>query len=292
MHLELRHLRYFLAVAEELSFSRAAKRLHIAQPALSAQIRAIETQLGCQLFFRTTRRVELTVNGRMLVGDARAILALVDEAVAKQEAAARGEQGVLRIGFVAHGAGEIGAEIQRRFAESFPAIETGFIEAMTLEEVQRHLRERESDVAFVWPPLLFDELEAVSLCDEGLCACMSAEHRLSAMPVLRLQDLAGEPIVAKWDGAPWQLLRPWLGELRPGGRRPGDPSASRVSRHREPRSGDLLRTGIRAALLLAPGSRLPTRRGRHAVAGRPRLAERRAEPCRPLVRRGYACRPG
>jgi DNA-binding transcriptional LysR family regulator len=79
MHIELRHLRYFLAVAEELNFSRAAARLHIAQPALSAQIRALET-LGCDLFTRTTRKGELTPNGRMFEQDARDIVERADAA--------------------------------------------------------------------------------------------------------------------------------------------------------------------------------------------------------------------
>jgi DNA-binding transcriptional LysR family regulator len=84
--LELRHLRYFLAVPEELNFSRAAERLHIAQPALSAQIRSLETQLGAELFSRTTRKVDLTPAGELLLADAREI---VERAAAKVVAAAR-----------------------------------------------------------------------------------------------------------------------------------------------------------------------------------------------------------
>ena len=103
MQLELRHLRYFLAVAEELNFSRAAERLHIAQPALSAQIRSLETQLGCKLFNRTTRKVELTPAGELLLADARNIVARTDRAAAKVAAAGRGEQGGLRVAFAAHG---------------------------------------------------------------------------------------------------------------------------------------------------------------------------------------------
>src|SRR5205085_3991040 len=83
VQIELRHLRYFLAVADELNFSRAAKSLHIAQPALSSQIRAFETQLGCRLFERTTRRVELTPSGEMLLEDAREIVSRADQTVSK-----------------------------------------------------------------------------------------------------------------------------------------------------------------------------------------------------------------
>src|SRR4051794_29079830 len=100
MQFELRHLRAFLAVADELNFTRAAERLHVAQPALSAQIRQLETQLGCELFVRTTRKVELSPQGALLLDDARAIVERADAAAAKLTAAARGEQGIVRVGFV------------------------------------------------------------------------------------------------------------------------------------------------------------------------------------------------
>jgi DNA-binding transcriptional LysR family regulator len=149
VHIELRHLRYFLAVAEELNFSRAAERLHIAQPALSSQIRTLEKQLGCDLFIRTTRSVSLTANGRMFAEDAREIVERADAAVARIEAAARGERGTLRVGFFVHGAAELGTEILHRFAEEFPSIEAEMVSAATLEEAQRSVRDRETDVAFV-----------------------------------------------------------------------------------------------------------------------------------------------
>src|SRR5438093_13421707 len=106
--LELRQLRYFLAVAEELNFSRAAERLHIAQPALSAQIRTLETQLGCELFSRTTRKVELTPAGELLLADARELVRHADQAAAKVGAVARGQRGELRVGFVGPAGGERG----------------------------------------------------------------------------------------------------------------------------------------------------------------------------------------
>src|SRR5690349_14466715 len=83
MRVELRHFRYFVAVADELNFSRAAERLGISQPVLSAQIRALETILGCRLFDRTTRRVELTSYGRILLEDARAVVDRAERAAAK-----------------------------------------------------------------------------------------------------------------------------------------------------------------------------------------------------------------
>ena len=227
-HVELRHLRYFLAVAEELNFSRAAERLHIAQPALSAQIRALEAQLGCELFERTTRKVALTSNGEILLAEAREILSRVDAAVAKLQAAARGERGRLRIGFAAHGAGEVGVEILRRFGEAFPAVGTELVSASTLEELQRHVRDRESDVAFAWLPLLYDELAAQPVLAERRLVAMHPEHRLAQTAAVQVTDLLAEPVVAPWDHLPPELLAAWFGEFRPAGRRPEDPHATTV----------------------------------------------------------------
>jgi len=215
MHIELRHLRYFVAVAEELNFSRAAERLHIAQPALSAQIRALESQLGCKLFSRTTRKVELTTNGEMLLKDAYEILRRTDAAIAKLNAAARGERGLLKIGFAAHGAGEVGMEILRRFAKEFPSVETELISASTLEELQSKVADRETDVAFVWLPLLYEELVAVKILAERKLVAMHPEHPLAANATLRAADLASEPIVGPWEYMPAEFMEAWFKPFRP-----------------------------------------------------------------------------
>jgi DNA-binding transcriptional LysR family regulator len=228
MHLELRHLRYFVAVAEELNFSRAAERLHVAQPALSAQIRALESQLGCELFARTTRKVELTPNGRLLLEDAYEILRRADGAVAKLQAAARGERGILRIGFAAHGAVEIGMEILRRFGEEDPAVETELVSASTLEGLQRAVVDHETDVAFAWLPLVFDELAATTIRKEPKLVAMHPEHPLAQGDVVRPEDLASEPIVGPWEYMPPGLLAAWFEPFRPNGRRDGDPTAMSV----------------------------------------------------------------
>jgi DNA-binding transcriptional LysR family regulator len=228
MHVELRHLRYFLAVAEELNFSRAAERLHIAQPALSAQIRALEAQLGGELFTRTTRRVALTPTGEMLVEDVRDIVARVDAALAKAQAAGRTERRVLRIGFAAHGAGEAGSEILRRFGKRSPSIERELVTASTLEELQRHVRDRATDVAFVWLPLLYEELTAQPVLTERRFVAIHPAHRLSGQSSLSASDLFDEPIVAPWDHIPSAILTAWFGEFRPNGRRAGDRNAMSV----------------------------------------------------------------
>jgi DNA-binding transcriptional LysR family regulator len=214
MQLELRHLRYFIAVAEDLNFSRAAERLHIAQPALSAQIRALEKQVGVELFRRTTRRVDLTPAGELLLADAREIVRRADEAAAKLAALARGQRGVLRVGFVGHGAGETSTEILRRFGGEFPVIEVELVESRTLEGSQRQVVERDTDAAFVWLPVLHEELESEPITFERKLVAMEPEHRLAARPAVSPDDLVDEPIVAPWDHYSPETVRSWLGPFR------------------------------------------------------------------------------
>jgi DNA-binding transcriptional LysR family regulator len=228
MQLELRHLRYFLAVAEELNFSRAAERLHIAQPALSAQIRVLETQLGCELFARTTRKVALTPAGELLLEDAREIVARADEAAAKLAAVARGQRGLLRIGFAAHGAGETGTAILRRFADEFSEIETELVEATTLDELQRCVRDRETDVAFGWVPILHDDLLSTPVTSERKFVALNAANPLAQKDEVPARDLESEPIVGPWANVPDEMLAFWYEPFRPNGRRDIDLDAKTV----------------------------------------------------------------
>jgi DNA-binding transcriptional LysR family regulator len=214
MQLELRHLRYFLAVAEELNFSRAAERLHIAQPALSAQIRTLETQLGCELFHRTTRKVELTSAGQVLLPDAREIVERSELAAAKVAAATRGQRGLLRVGFVAHAAGEISTGIFRRFSAEFPGIEVELVEARTLEGSQAAVAGQETDAAFVWLPILHEELASQPVALERKLVAMHPEHRLASRSAVDLDELVDEPIVAPWDHYSRETVTGWLAPFR------------------------------------------------------------------------------
>ena len=214
MHLELRHLRYFLAVAEELNFTRAAERLHIAQPALSAQIRSLEKQVGSELFVRTTRKVELTPAGELLLEDAREIVRRADEALAKLAALARGQRGVLRVGFLGHGAGEASTEILRRFAAEFPSFEVDLVESRTLEGAQGQVVERDTDAAFVWLPILHEELEVEPIASERKLVAMHPEHPLSSKRAIDPDDLVEEPIVAPWHRYTRETTTAWLGPFR------------------------------------------------------------------------------
>jgi DNA-binding transcriptional LysR family regulator len=214
MHLEIRHLRYFIAVAEELNFSRAAERVHVAQPALSAQVRTLETHVGCELFRRTTRKVELTPAGQLLLPDAREIVRRADEAVAKLGALARGQRGALRVGFVAHAAGETSTEILRRFEADFPAIDVELVESRTLEGTQERVIEHETDAAFVWLPILHEELDSEPIASERKLVAMHPEHRLASKPAIAPDDLGDEPIVAPWERYSRETTTFWLSPFR------------------------------------------------------------------------------
>ena len=121
--MELRHLRYFLAVAEELHFGRAAARLHISQPPLSQQIRRLEKELQAPLFHRTTRHVELTNAGRVFLGEARAVVAQAEQAAGTLQRASRGEVGQLVVGCALWADFLNGARIIRLFARRHPDVE-------------------------------------------------------------------------------------------------------------------------------------------------------------------------
>jgi DNA-binding transcriptional LysR family regulator len=211
---DLRQLRYFVAVADELNFTRAAERLHIAQPALSAQIRALESQLGCKLFNRTTRKVDLTAAGELLLPDAQEIVQRAERAAAKVAAAARGTRGLLRVGFVAQGASEAGNEIFRRFATEHPAIETELVESRTLEELQHAVAAHETDVAFAWLPILHEQLDSLVVFSEPKQVAMHPEHALARLPEVRPADLQDVPIVAAWQEYSQATMTYWLGPFR------------------------------------------------------------------------------
>ncbi|HEX4140883.1 MAG TPA: LysR family transcriptional regulator, partial [Candidatus Methylacidiphilales bacterium] len=156
--MELRHLRYFVAVAEELNFSRAARRLHIAQPALSNQIKALETELGVQLLERTRRIVRLTEAGKTLLADARPLLADAQTAELHARGAQKGETGTLHIGYVLTTANARLASIIQAFRQEYPAVMPDLAQLATGAQVNA-LKSRQLDVGFVRPPVNAPELQ-------------------------------------------------------------------------------------------------------------------------------------
>ena len=209
MPIELRHLRYFIAVAEEGHITRAAERLGIQQPPLSLQIRALEQELDVQLFRRVPRGVELTPAGVALLEHARGVLDQIDRAVAITRRTARGEQGRLVIGFTSSTPFHpFVPRIIRTFRELSPLVSLVLEESGSSELVQA-LRSEEIDAAFIRSPVAdIDGLLVRPLLEEAMIAALPAAHMLAAIPnavssPLPLTQLANETfILYKRPGGP------------------------------------------------------------------------------------------
>jgi len=194
MVMELRHLRYFLAVAEELHFGRAAARLHIAQPPLSQQIRQLERELGFDLFLRTNRRVRLTDAGRAFRAEAQALLDGLGRATAAAGRVARGESGALAVGFVASATYALLPALYRRFHERYGDVALTLAEMSTAEQVEA-LRAGRIQLGLARPPVGDETLALEPLADEPLVVALPARHRLAPRRALALRTLAAEPFV-------------------------------------------------------------------------------------------------
>ena len=195
--MELRHLRYFVAVAEEGHVTRAAERLGIQQPPLSQQIRALERELDAQLFRRKPRGVELTPAGRALLDEARAILARSEEAIAATKRAAQGEAGRIGIGFTSSASFHpFVPRAIRRFRETHPLVALALEESGTTELVAA-LRGQAIDAAFVRSPVGESaDLTIRPLLEELMVAALPSGHRLAApCEPLPLAALAGETFI-------------------------------------------------------------------------------------------------
>jgi LysR family transcriptional regulator, benzoate and cis,cis-muconate-responsive activator of ben and cat genes len=207
--MELRQLQYFVAVAEELHFSRASVRLNLAQSALSSQIRQLERELGGPLLKRTTRRVELTPAGEALLADGQEILAAVDGAVTRARALARGESGVLTIGSLGPAPGGVLAPLLARFGERHPDVRVE-VRAFDFPDMVAGLRERRADVAFLYLPLDEPDLVATPLLSEQRVVVVPRTHRLARRKTLRPADLDGETFVTHPDSTPESWRDFWL----------------------------------------------------------------------------------
>lgn len=192
--MELRLLRYFVTLAEELHFGRAAQRLAITQPPLSLAIRALEDELGVRLFARNRRQVALTHAGTTFLEQARAILARASEAVQLARAAERGEVGRLVIGFMSASIYTLLPPVLREFAAGHPRVRLELRE-LTLPEQWTALRRGDLHAGFVRPPVTDAELAAEVLLQEPLRVALPAGHRLAALRRIRAARLAGEPFV-------------------------------------------------------------------------------------------------
>lgn len=194
--MELRHLRYALAIAEHLHFTRAAKALGIGQPPLSQQIKILEEELGVRLFHRLTRGVELTEAGKAFMPLAQTAVQAAGQAAAAAQKAARGEIGVLSVGFTSSASfNPVVPGIIGRVRETFPNLEMSLVEQTTATLLAR-MADGTLDVAFLRPALgETDGLATRRLPDEDLWIALPARHRLAGSESLDLLDLAGEPFI-------------------------------------------------------------------------------------------------
>nr|WP_297078182.1 LysR family transcriptional regulator [Thermoleptolyngbya sp. M55_K2018_002] len=192
--IELRHLRYFITVAEELHFGRAAARLHMAQPPLSQQIRQLEGELGFQLFYRTKRSVQLTEAGAVFLAECRRIMQQLDQAVQLGQQVSRGERGQLVIGFVSSAAYSVLPTLLRGFRAAAPDVSLELHELTTDQQVQ-WLRDRRMDVGLVRPPVNEPDFCLMPLCEEPLVVALPQQHPLAQQPSVSLKDLAGKPFI-------------------------------------------------------------------------------------------------
>lgn len=192
--IELRHLRYFVAVAEELHFGRAADRLHMAQPPLSQQIRQLEEALGFQLFHRTKRSVELTEAGQVFLEDCRKIFRQLEQAIQTGRQVSRGEIGQLVIGFVSSAAYNVLPEILRSVRALLPDVRLELHEITTDQQLQ-WLRDGRIDVGFVRPPIEDDSFSQRIIFQEPLVVALPEHHPLACRPQVPLSALAGEAFV-------------------------------------------------------------------------------------------------
>jgi DNA-binding transcriptional LysR family regulator len=193
--IDLRQLRYFVAVAETLHFSRAAERLHLTQPALSRQIAALETLLSVKLIDRHSRRVQLTHAGARFLTDARAILASVDEACRNARAAEAGELGELTIGFMMHAAYSSVPALTRRLLAEAPGVQIHLRETMPSILVAGVLEGR-FDAGISFSPGPMRGLETKVLHREPLCLAAPAGHRFASSRNITRDDLVREPLIA------------------------------------------------------------------------------------------------
>ncbi len=189
--MELRHLRYFVAVAEELHFGRAAERLHIAQPPLSQQIKQLETELGFELFYRTRRSVELTAAGAVFLDSVQEIFLQLERAIATGRRTSRGEEGKLVIGFVSSAAYNVLPSLLQRFRAQFPGIDLTLRELTTNVQVQR-LQENRLDIGFVRPPLAAPDLAQEEILREPLVVALAEKHPLARRKRVAIAHLATE----------------------------------------------------------------------------------------------------
>ena len=212
--LDLRRLRYFVALAEELHFGKAAERLFITQPMLSRQIRRLEQELGVDLLTRSSRHVQLTLAGRQLVEDAAPLLATADATGRRVRRAATG-RAALTVGFLV---GDPIIQLVRAFDAKYPDTDID-VERIYWADQPGALLDDHVDVSFVHLPMEDDGLELAHLYSSPTMVLLPESHRLAERSEIAIGEVADDPVVLHWGASPvweaWNTVDP-----RPDGRRP------------------------------------------------------------------------
>jgi len=194
--MELRHLKYFIAVAEELHFGRAAKRLNISQPPLSQQIMQLEKEIGVRLFNRTKRRVEITPAGLVFFEEARRIMVLSEDAVRRTIRADKGEIGRLAVGYIGSANYSVLPQAIREFRKQFPDVDLSLAEMNTSTQIEA-LREGRIHVGFLRPPQGIENegLSIEPVFREPLMVAMPRNHHVKGGTSITLRMLAKESFI-------------------------------------------------------------------------------------------------
>jgi DNA-binding transcriptional LysR family regulator len=194
--MELRHLRYFVAVGEEQHYGRAASRLRVAQPALSRQIQDLEAEVGFKLFDRLPRGVKLSAAGKLFLQDARRILQEVNEAAGRAGRVARGLSGTLRVGFAENASWHgVVPDSVRRFRQQQPDAELQLQPAASLEQLEAIRSGRLDGGVVNFMPKSDPELDQLLVAIQGVELAAPKRHALTKLKKLRLRDLTNVPFV-------------------------------------------------------------------------------------------------
>lgn len=191
--MELRHLRYFVAVAEELNFRKAAERLHIARPPLGVQIRKLEAEVGAALLSRDGRNIGLTEAGRVFLDRARQTLAHANQSVLLARQTAAGQIGHLSIGYTMAAGFRVFPALVPAFRRKWPNVHLTFHDLRISQQIEG-LRRDDLDVGFVLLPVPEDEFDTQELLREPMIAVMPEKHRLAAQSTVAIEDLSHEPL--------------------------------------------------------------------------------------------------
>jgi DNA-binding transcriptional LysR family regulator len=193
--MELRQIRSFLSLAETLHFGRSAELIHLSQPALSLQIRALEEEVGVRLLERNRRKTTLTAAGVAFRDDAAGVVSQLDQAIRRARLAADGKLGLLRIGFISTAGNEIVPNLVRRFRESSPEVVFSLRNILTTDQIQM-LSAGSLDIGFLRLPIgEHPELEVVEVHREPFVVVTPLSHKLAKRKRIALHELSGEDFV-------------------------------------------------------------------------------------------------